>query len=148
MALDQLLPVDHRARLIWKYVESLDLSLLYARIAAVEGRPGRDSVDPAILLALWLMATIEGVSSAREIDRLCQRDLAYMWICGGVGVNDHLISDFRSDCGKFLDSLLTNTVTTLLHQDLITLKTVAQDGMRVRANAGSRSSNLLNRAAN
>lgn len=139
VALDQLLPQDHRVRLIWKYVESLDLSLLYARIAAVEGHPGRDAVDPRILLSLWLWATIEGISSARQIDRLCERDLAYQWICGGVGVNYHLLSDFRADCGEFLDSLLTNTIATLLHQDLITLETVAQDGMRVRAHAGGSS---------
>jgi len=139
VCLDQLLATDHRARLVWAYVESLDMSRLYERIAAVEGRAGRDAVDPRILLALWMFATIEGISSARHIDRLCERDLAYMWICGGVGVNYHLLSDFRADCGDFLDQLLTDTVATMLHQELITLDTVAQDGMRVRASAGSSS---------
>ncbi len=77
MALDQLLPADHRARIVWAYVDSLDLSPLYAKIQATEGMPGRDAVDPKIGMALWLFATIEAVSSARQIDRLCQRDLAY-----------------------------------------------------------------------
>lgn len=139
LALDQMVPGDHRVRVVWRYVESLDLSPLYARIRAVEGQAGRDAVDPRILLALWMFATIEGVSSARQLDRLCERDVAYLWICGGVGVNYHLLSDFRSAHGEFLDQLLTKTIATLLHQGLVTLETVAQDGVRVRANAGGSS---------
>ena len=96
MALDALLPEDHRARVVWAYVESLDLSPLYAKIRAVEGKAGRDAVAPQILMALWIFATLEAVSSARQVARLCERDLAYLWICGGVGVNPHLLSDFRT----------------------------------------------------
>ena len=139
VALDQFLPSDHRARVVWRYVESLDLSSLYEEIRAVEGKAGRDAVDPQILLALWMFATIEGVSSARQLGRLCTRDLAYMWLCGGVGVNYHLLSDFRTGHGGFLDQLLTDTIATLMHQGMVTLEVVAQDGMRVRANAGSSS---------
>ena len=139
MALDQFLPSDHRSRVVWAYVDSLDLGPLYAKIRAVEGEVVRDAVDPKILMALWMFATIEGISSARQLDRLCKRDLAYMWICGGVGVNYHLLSDFRTDHGDFLDQLLTDTVATLMHQGLVTLEVVGQDGMRVRANAGSSS---------
>lgn len=139
VALDQLLADNHQARSVWAYVDSLDLSPLYGKIQAVEGKAGRDAVDPKILMALWMFATIEGVSSARQLDRLCTRDLAYMWICGGVGVNYHLLSDFRTANGDFLDQLLTDTIATLIHQDVVTLELVAQDGMRVRANAGSSS---------
>ena len=139
VALDALLPGDHRARVVWAYVDSLNLSPLYAKIQAVEGKAGRDAVDPKILMALWLFATLEAISSARQVARLCERDLAYLWICGGVGVNYHLLSDFRTAHGAFLDQLLTDTVATLMHQGLVTLEVVAQDGMRVRAHAGSSS---------
>ena len=90
-------------------------------------------------MALWMFATIEGIRSARQLDRLCERDIAYRWICGGVGVNPHLLSDFRTDHGEFLDPLLTDTIGTRIPQNLITLEVVAQDGRRVRASAGSRS---------
>ena len=138
-ALDQMIPKDHRVRAVWAYVDSLDLTPLYQKIQAVEGGAGRPGVDPAILMALWMFAIIEGVSSARHLARLCERDLAYMWICGDVGVNHHLLSDFRAAQGEFLDELLTDTIATLMHQGIVTLETVAQDGMRVRAHAGSRS---------
>ena len=118
-SLDQLLPAEHRVRVVWGYVESLDLSPLYANIDAVEGEPGRDAVDPAILMALWMFATIEAISSARQLDRLCERDLAYMWISGDVSVNYHLLSDFRVAHGKFLEQLLADTIATLMHQGLV-----------------------------
>jgi transposase len=138
-ALDQLVPGDHRVRLVWQYVDSLDLSGLYARIRAVPGEVGRPATDPRILLALWLFATIEGESSARQLEKLCQRDLVCRWICGGVGVNHHTLGDFRNDNAEFLEQLLTDSVAALLHQGLVTLQTVAQDGMRVRASAGKSS---------
>ena len=138
-ALDQLLPGDHAARVVWEFVRKLDLSEFYADIKAVEGRPGQPPVDPAILLALWLLATIEGVGSARELARLCTAHLAYEWLCGEVGVNHHLLSDFRSAHPERLEKLLVQVLASLMNQGLVTLNRVAQDGMRVRASAGSSS---------
>jgi transposase len=138
-ALDELLPEDHRARIVWAYVERVDLSALYHEIRSVEGRAGREAIDPKILLALWLYATLEGVGSARQLDRLCRDHVAYRWMCGGVSVNYHTLSDFRTGQVAFLDELLTQSVATLMHEGLVTLERVAQDGMRVRASAGAAS---------
>src|ERR671924_1182314 len=82
--LEGMLPSDHRARIVMSFVESLDLSALYEAIKAREGEPGRPPPDPAVLMALWLYATIEGIGSARQLDRLSRSDLAYRWIAGGV----------------------------------------------------------------
>ena len=139
LSLDQMLPAEHTARQVWAYVESLDLSELYRQIQAVEGHVGRDPIDPKILVALWLFATIDGVGSARRLDRLCTEHFAYLWLCGGVSVNYHTLSDFRVQHVEILDRLLTQSVAALLHQGLIELNRVAQDGMRVRASAGSSS---------
>ena len=138
-ALDELLPEDHPARLVWEYVEGLDVSALYEPIRSVKGRAGRDAVDPKILLALWLYATLDGVGAARQLDRLCREPAAYQWICGGVSTNYHTLSDFRVGHTAFLDELLTRSVATLMHEGLVTLNRVAQDGMRVRASAGAAS---------
>lgn len=135
--LESLLPDDHAARVVWAFVQRLDLSPLYAKVRAVEGHAGRPAIDPAILLALWLFATLDGVGSAREIDRLCREHDAYRWICGGVGVNYHAISDFRVADEAFLDKVLTSSVATLMDRGLVKLNRVAQDGVRVRASAGA-----------
>lgn len=138
-SLDQLLPGNHPARLVWEAVEELDLRAWLGEIKAVEGHVGRDATDPRILLAIWVFATTEGISSARQIDRLCERDLAFQWLRGGVPLNYHTLSDFRSQHGEKFYDLLTDLVAGLLKEGLVTLQTVAQDGMRVRANAGKSS---------
>jgi len=137
--LESLLPEDHRARAVWEFVEGLDLSPLYGRIRSVEGHAGRPAIDPAILMALWLYATVEGVGSARALERLCEQHDAYRWICGGVSVNAHTLSDFRVAHEAFLDDLLTKSVARLMEAGLVTLRRVSQDGMRVRASAGASS---------
>jgi len=136
--LDELLPREHRARAVWDFVEKQDLSEYLADRAAVEGHAGRPAIDPAILLALWLYATSQGVSSARELERLSNEHDAYRWLCGGVSVNHHTLSDFRA-LGEKLDALLTRSLAVLSREGLITLDRVAQDGMRVRASAGAAS---------
>lgn len=136
---NDLLPEDHQARIVWRYVEGLDLSTLYQKIKAVAGRPGQPPIDPRILMCLWLYATLRGIGSARELDRRCQSDLPFQWICGGVSVNHHTLADFRTRHVEFLDQTLTRSVALLMEQELVTLDRVAQDGMKVRASAGAAS---------
>ena len=137
--LDATIPLDHPARNVWAFVEGLDLTALYTAIGSVEGRAGRAAIDPKILQALWLYATVDGVGSAREIERLTEAHDAYRWICGGVNVNHHTLSDFRCARLDLLDDWLTHSVAVLTEQDLVKLERVAQDGMRVRASAGAAS---------
>jgi transposase len=137
LSLDQWLDKSHRVRTVWRYVESLDLSELYRSIKVTHDTVGRDAIDPQILFALWLFATLEGTTSARRIAELTTRDIPYMWICGGVSVNYHRLSDFRTEHGELLERIVTDSIGVLLHQGLITFETVGQDGMRVRASAGS-----------
>jgi transposase len=137
--LDSLLAEDHPARVVWAFVEGLDLSSLTAPIKAVAGRAGHPAIDPRILLALWLYALSEGVGSARAVARFTEAHDAYRWLCGGVAVNYHTVSDFRVAHGAALDDLLTQSLGVLLHEGLVSLERVAQDGMRVRAEAGASS---------
>jgi len=137
--LEALLPPGHAARLVWRFVEGLNLQGFYAAIRAREGAPGRTPIDPKILVALWLYATIDGVGSARELDRLCYGHDAYRWIRGGVSVNYHTLSDFRIHHRDALDDLLTQSIAALLKRSVVTLARVAQDGTRIRASAGWRS---------
>ena len=126
LSLDQWLDEDHRVRDVWQYVESLDLSELYETIKSTRDNVGRDAIDPRILFGLWLFATIEGISSARRISELTTRDIAYMWICGGVSVNYHTVCSFRTAHGDMLEQILTDSIAVLQYHDLIQLETIAQ----------------------
>ena len=137
--LESLLPEGHRARTVWGFVMGQNLSALYAEIKAVEGGAGRPAIAPEILYALWLFATLEGIGSGRKLETLTRQHDAYRWICGGVQVNYHSLSDFRSQRGEALDGLLTENIASLMAAGVVKLKSVAQDGMRVRASAGAAS---------
>lgn len=139
MDLEALVADEHPVRAIWALVERLDLSGYYEEIASRGSNAGRPATDPRVMLALWLFANSEGVGSARLLERLCERDAPYRWICGGVPVNHHTLSDFRVEHGKKLDRLLTQTLAVLMKQGVVKLKRVAQDGMKVRASAGAAS---------
>src|SRR5438477_12328073 len=52
--IEKLIEEDHRARGIWAMVSQLDLSALEAKIKAVEGRAGQSSLNPRLLMALWI----------------------------------------------------------------------------------------------
>ena len=137
--LEGLLPTEHRARIVWSFVESLDLSELYERIRSREGEAGRPAADPAVMLALWLYATVEGVGSARELERLAQSDAAYRWLAGGVPLNHHGLADFRVESVEVLDRLLTQSVTALIGEGLVRLAEIAVDGTKIRASASKTS---------
>ncbi len=138
-SLDERLDPDSPARVVWEAVCRLDLDPWLAEIKAVRGHVGRDATDPRLLLALWVLATLKGVGSARELGRLCEEHLPYQWLCGGVSVNYHMLADFRAEGGDKWDELLTQIVATLMAEGLVTMDRVAQDGMRVRASAGKSS---------
>ena len=137
--IESLLGEDHPARVIWSYVEGLDLSELEGRIKARADRPGHPATSPRLLLALWLVATSDGIGSARALERLCHHHDVYRWLCGGVSVNYHTLSDFRVGHADLLDRLLAEHLAALAKAKLVDLDTLAQDGVRIRASAGSAS---------
>jgi transposase len=138
-SLDQMLPVDHRARQVWAFVKSLDLEPFYRDIQVTDNSAGRTAIAPEILVGLWLLATLDGIGSARELSRRCETDIPYLWMLGTVSVNHHTLSDFRVQHGERLEQLLVNIVAALVEVGIVPLETIAQDGMRVRASAGKSS---------
>ena len=136
---DALIPPEHPARAVWAFVERLDLSKFYERIRVREGGQGRSATDPKVLLALWLYGISDGEGSARELVRLTESHDAYRWLRGGVGLNHHTVSDFRTAHPEAVNELLTQLLASLLDSKLLTLHRIAQDGTKIRANAGAAS---------
>jgi len=135
--LDERLAPDHPARTIWAATGRLDLTAFYAPLKAAGSDPGRPAIDPRLLVALWLFACVEGVGNGRELARLCETHDAYRWLCGGVSVNYHTLNDFRVGHGAALDALFTQVLAILLYHDVVQVARTVQDGLRVRASAGS-----------
>jgi transposase len=136
-SLDELIAPDHPVRAVWELILQMDLSCLHADYRAVEQHPGRPPIDVRLLVALWLYATLEGIASAHQLDERCTRDDPFKWLCGGVAVNYHTLSDFRTAHLDWLAEQLTWSVAVLRSEGLVDLNRVGQDGLRVRASAGA-----------
>ena len=137
--LDGLIDEDHPVRTVWEFAKSVDLGPLYETIKAVPHAQGRTPIDPRLLFALWIWATLDAVGSARELARLCTERSPYRWLCGGVSVNYHSLSDFRVDHREFLESLLIECVAAMQHEGLVQMRELTLDGTKVRASAGASS---------
>jgi transposase len=132
---ERLIDDDHSARSIWETIGRLDLSLYIAKIAAVEGRAGRDHTAPQLLISLWLYAYSRGISSAREIARRCEFEPAFQWLCGLRPISHRTLSGFRSVNNDALGSVFVQVVGVLSAEGLITMERVTLDGTKIKANA-------------
>lgn len=136
---NELIPETHPARIIVSFVEKLNLEAFYTEIKAVEGSAGRAAFDPKLLLCIWLYATVEGIGSARLIEQLCGRDCAFRWICGGLNINYHTLSDFRTANTGRLDQLLTDIVSSFVSANIVNLKSILIDGTKISSSASLQS---------
>jgi len=133
---EQLIEADHPARAIWEMLGQVDLSRFEQGIRAVDGRAGQATVSRRLLAALWIYSYSEGVSSARELSRMCEYEPACQWLTGMETINHHTLSDFRVDHKDGLDRLFIQILGLLSAEGLVELKQVTQDGTKIKANAG------------
>jgi transposase len=137
--LDEQLPLDHEARIVWQFVETLDLLKFKKRIFSLEGCDGRAAIDPRILIALWIYAILDGVVVASKIAQYCKENIAYSWISGEVSAQRHVLAKFRAQNADLFEELIVQSVTLLVDKGLVTLKEVSQDGVKVKASAAKSS---------
>jgi transposase len=136
---EKLVEEDHPVRGIWAMVSRLDLKRLEQTIKAVEGRAGQNSFDPRMLMTLWIYGYSQGVSSARELSRMCDYEPACQWVTGLQAVNYHTLADFRVEHKEAQDEIFAQVLGLLSEERLIDLTRVMQDGTKVKAQAGAAS---------
>jgi transposase len=130
---EALIGDDHPARALWQITGELDLSEFYAPIRTLADGPGRSCFDPRLLICIWLYGYSRGVGSARELARQIEIEPALQWLTGLDTINHHTLSDFRVDHKRALDELFAQVLGVLLHEGLITLERVTQDGTKIKA---------------
>jgi transposase len=134
---EELIPADHKARAIWDLVGRMDLSKFSEPLRTAVGSAGRPAWDPQLLVSLWVYAYSEGISSAREIERIMQWEPGMQWLGGLVAVNHHTLSDFRVEHKAALDELFAQLLALLESAGLVSLKQVMLDGTKIRTQAGA-----------
>lgn len=137
--LEDIVPLNHPVRGIWEFIDKLNLDDFYKKINTKLGEVGSPAFDPRVLLTLWVFAYSNGISSARELSLLTEKDSLYQWICGREPINHHTLSDFRISNKDELDDIFTQILGVLSHEGLITMKRITQDGTKIKANASGSS---------
>jgi transposase len=138
-SIDELIPADHPVRAVWDAVCQMDLSAFEAPIKSRQFSAGRSANDVRVMVGLWLWAAVNNIPRGRRLEALCQTDLTFRWMCGGLSMNYHTLNDFRVGHQQALDALFTATLGRLMHAELVTVTRISQDGVRVRASAGGKS---------
>jgi len=130
---EEMIAPDHKARAIWELAGRLDLSRFAERVKTVRGEAGRAAWEPLLLVSLWVYAYSEGISSAREIERIMDYEPGFRWLSGMQVVNHHTLSDFRVEHKAGLDELFVELLGMLEKEGLLSLEQVMQDGTKIQA---------------
>ena len=127
------LPAEHLVWFVLDVVEQLDTSVFRRR--TVRAASGRAGFAPEMLLALLLYGYCRGVRSSRQIERLCEVDVAFRVICA-QDVPDHsVIARFRQAHQKAFADVFVQVLRLAATAGLGRFGTIAIDGTKIAANA-------------
>lgn len=128
------LPEGHLAWFVLDVVDRVDTAGLHARRRL--GGVGRRGYDPDMLLALLIYAYCTGQRSSRQIERLCEVDVAYRVICANVAPDHTTIARFRQEHEVHAVQLFTDVLVVCAEAGLATVGVVAVDGTKMACDAG------------
>jgi len=136
-ALDDCLEHDHKARIIWECVQAMDTNSCFRHLKTMINGRGRKATNPEVLLALWILACTDNISSSRVLVDLTKKHDAYRWICGGVAINHDMLCTFRSLDTSIFEDLCTSCLALMQFEGLLSDSDFAQDGTRIQSAAGN-----------
>ena len=127
------LPADHLVWFVLDVVEQLNTSAFRRR--KVKAASGRAGFEPEMLLALLLYGYCRGVRSSRQIERLCEVDVAFR-VISAQDVPDHsVIARFRRTHQKAFADVFVQVLRLAAKAGLGRFGTIAIDGTKIAANA-------------
>jgi len=134
--LEQLIPEDHPIRRLNRV---LDLSFIHEAVREHYCQDnGRPSIDPEVVIRLFLLQAIEGIAHVRDLMRQVQVNLAYRWFIGydiDEKLPDH--STLSRALDRFgvevFDALFEQSIAQCKAKGLIEGKVLHVDATTIRA---------------
>lgn len=114
-------------------VAQMDLSGFYAKYR-FDGK-GQAAFDPSMMVSLLLYSYCNGIRSSRQIETLCERDIAYRVIAANQVPDHSTICRFREENGEGLERLFTEVLRLSAKAGLLKVVLVALDGSKIKADA-------------
>ena len=130
--LSDMVPAEHPARVVDAVVEGLDISELERTYKG----GGTSSYSPRAMLKVIIYAYLSNVYSGRQIAKMWQESIIYMWLGGTLIPDFRTINNFRSRrlVGTF-EGLFTQVVELLVEEGLVTLDVQYIDGTKIESSA-------------
>ena len=130
--LSDMVPAEHPARVVDAVVEGLDISELERTYKG----GGTSSYSPRAMLKVIFYAYLSNVYSGRQIAKMWQESIIYMWLGGTLIPDFRTINNFRSRrlVGTF-EGLFTQVVELLVEEGLVTLDVQYIDGTKIESSA-------------
>ena len=128
--LSDMVPAEHPARVVDAVVEGLDLRALERTYKG----GGTSSYSPRAMLKVIFYAYLSNIYSGRQIAKMWQENVIYMWLGGTLIPDFRTINNFRSRrlVGTF-EGLFTQVVELLVEEGLVTLDVQYIDGTKIES---------------
>lgn len=130
---EQILPGTFEYTLSRVIDERIDLSIFEARYKNDEG--GAPAYDPAILLKIILFAYSKGITSSREIARLCRENVVFMALSADSQPHFTTIASFIAKLDGEIVSVFRDVLLVCDELGLIGREMFAVDGVKLPSNA-------------
>ena len=139
--LDELVPLDHPARFVAEFVDTLGRAEWADFGVAIDGEPlGAPAYHPRALLSVWLYGFMTNVRSCRKLEAACRDQIPYLWLTGWQHPDHNTLWRFYKRHRRSMRALFKRTVRTAVALELVDLAVQAVDGAKVPANAAKRRS--------
>lgn len=129
-SLDELVPENHRVRVVDAVIDRLDIS----DILSTYRGGGNSAFNPKMMLKVLVFAYLSNVYSSRRIEELLKRDIYFMWLAGMKRPDFRTINYYR---GKRLkegfDAVFTQVVRLLHEEGFVSLKVQYIDGTKIES---------------
>lgn len=130
---EQILPGTFEHTVHYLVDNELDLSVFESRYANDDG--GRPAYDPAILLKIVLAAYARGITSSRQIERLCHENIVFMALSADSQPHFTTIANFISSMSDVIQGLFLEILMVCGQAGLIGQEMFAIDGCKLPSNA-------------
>lgn len=130
---EQILPGTFEHTLNRLIDESIDLTVFEARYRNDDG--GAPAYDPAVLLKIILLAYSRGITSSRQIERLCRENVLFMAISADSQPHFTTIAHFIATLDLEISKIFRDVLLVCDEAGLIGKEMFAVDGVKLPSNA-------------
>ena len=124
---------DHLAWFVLEALEQIDLKPFFEKYRT-DGI-GNTAFNPSMMVGLLLYSYCVGQRSSRQIEKLCQSDIAYRVITANQKPDHCTIARFRKNNERHLKGLFIEVLRLCVEVGLVKLGKISLDGTKTKANA-------------